>query len=287
MRRTAVVVIPLLILLTGCGAGGDSAGSNTAALSDSADSGAKAAPAAGTQDGTNAQPAVSKSKPVVVPRSLIRTAQLEVRVADVKKAAAAAQQAVEGAGGELAKEELDLQTDNPSATLQLRVPPARLGAMLTQLSRLGDERARQVGTDDVTDQVADLDSRLATQRTSVARVRALLDRATSVADVVRVEAELSRREADLESLQARTRALSGQVSMATITLALTSKATPTVATTVGFRSGLEGGWHAFVAAARVTAATVGALLPFLPLLVASLWGALWWRRRTASGSTPA
>jgi hypothetical protein len=30
----------------------------------------------------------------------------------------------------------------------------------------------------------------------------------------------------------------------------------------------------------VTAATVGALLPFLPLLAAAIWGGLWWRRRT-------
>jgi prepilin signal peptidase PulO-like enzyme (type II secretory pathway) len=32
----------------------------------------------------------------------------------------------------------------------------------------------------------------------------------------------------------------------------------------------------------VTAATVGAALPFLPLLIAAAWIALWWRRRTAT-----
>ena len=282
MRRTAVAAVPLLAVLAAC-----SANSSSSTASDSG--GAKAAPAAADAGAgrVEAQPAVDKAKPVAVPRSLIRTAEIEVRVPDVKKAATEAQQLVEDAGGELADEELDLRTANPTATLQLRVPPARLGRTLSQLSELGDEQGRRLGTEDVTDQVVDLESRLATQRTSVARVRALLDRASSLTDVVRLEAELSRREADLESLQARSRALSGQVAMAEVTLALASKAAPAVATTVGFRSGLEGGWNAFLAAARVTAATVGALLPFLPLLAIAVWGTFWWRRRTASGSTPA
>jgi hypothetical protein len=69
--------------------------------------------------------------------------------------------------------------------------------------------------------------------------------------------------------------------MSEITLHLTNDAAkPEVATTVGFTSGLEGGWRAFSATARVTAATVGALLPFLPLVLIAAAAAFWWRRRT-------
>jgi hypothetical protein len=281
MRRTAVVVLPLIALLAGCSGGGDSGSSSTAAMDSAGDKAAPAgAPAAG---GGAVQPVVDKAKPISVPRSLIRTAELEVRVDNVKKAAAAAERAAESVGGEVSDEELDLHTASPTATLQLRVPPARLSATLTRLSELGDEQSRLLGTDDVTDQVIDLESRLATQRTSVARVRALLDRATSLTDVVRIEAELSRREADLESLQQRARALSGQVDMATITLALTTRdEKPKVAASVGFRSGLEGGWSAFTATARVAGATVGALLPFLPLVAVVIGAALWWRRRVSA-----
>lgn len=278
MRRIAVVV-PMLVLLAGCGGGGSGA---TSAPAGSVGADSKAAPAAAAP-GNVVQPVVGKAQPLVVPRSLIRTAEVQVRVRDVKKAAADAQQVVEAAGGEISDESLDLQATHPTASLQLRVPPTRLGATLTRLSQLGDEQSRRLGTDDVTDQVVDLDSRIATQRTSVARVRALLDRASSLADVVRIEAELSRREADLESLQQRVRALSGQVAMSKITLQLTSQAAkPKPAPAVGFRSGLSGGWEAFTAAARVTAAAVGALLPFLPVLAAALWLALWWRRRAAA-----
>ena len=277
MRRITAV-LPLIVLLAGCSAGGGSA--ETAGSAGSLDAGAKSAavPAARA-----AQPAIDQAKPVAVPRSLIRTADVQLRVRDVKRAAADAEQLVVDAGGQVTDEQLDLQATHPTASMKLQVPPARLTATLNKLAQLGDEQSRRLGTDDVTDQVVDLNSRLATQRTSVARVRALLDRASSLTDVVRVEAELSRREADLESLQARARAVSGQVAMSEVTVQLTTgpkKATP--ATALGFTKGLHSGWDAFMAAARVTAATVGAALPFLPLLIAAAWIALWWRRRTAT-----
>jgi hypothetical protein len=279
MRRI-VIVVPLLVLLAGCSGGGDSGGSSNAMAGSGGDL-AKGAPAAA---GSEVQAAVdSAAKPVAVPRSLIRTAELDVRVSNVKKSAAAAEQLVEAAGGEVSDEQLDLKATHPTASLELQVPPSKLGATLAKLSELGDEQSRQLGTDDVTDQVVDLDSRLATQQSSVDRVRKLLDRAGNLTDVVRIEGELSRREADLESLQARARAISGQVAMSKITLELTSQAAkPKVAPAVGFRSGLDGGWHAFTAAARVTAATIGALLPFLPLIALAIGASLWWRRRTST-----
>ncbi|MDT7536832.1 MAG: hypothetical protein QOI82_417 [Actinomycetota bacterium] len=279
MRRI-VVVVPVLVLLAGCSAGGESGASSSAAMSKS--DGAKRAPVAGLPAAAHAA-VDTAAKPVAVPRSLVRTGALEVRVADVKTSAAAAEQLVADAGGEVVDEQLDLHSAHPTASLTLHVPPPRLARTLSRLSDLGKEQSRQLGTEDVTDQVVDLDSRLATQSSSVVRVRALMDRAHSLTDVVRIESELSRREADLESLQARVRALSGQVAMSEITLQLTTQnAKPKIATTVGFSSGLHGGWRTFTATARVSAATFGALLPFLPLVFAALWGAWWWRRRVSA-----
>lgn len=275
VRRLAAVV-PLLVLLAGCsGTAGESSSSKAAATSD------RAAPAAAMP--VAGKPAVAASRLTPVGRSLVQRAELDVRVDDIRQAATAAQRAVEDVGGAVTDEQLDLQTSTAQASLQLQVPPARLSAVLDRLAGLGREQSRRLGTDDVTEQVIDLDSRLATQRASVARVRALLDQASGLGQVVQLEGELSRREADLESLQARQRALAGQVAMAEVTLRLTTgpkAARPAAA--VGFSKGLHGGWRAFTAAARVTAATVGALLPFLPLLVAGGWLALWRRRRTTT-----
>jgi hypothetical protein len=129
----------------------------------------------------------------------------------------------------------------------------------------------------VTEQVADVDSRLASMKASIARVRTLLSRANSVGDLVSVEGELTRREADLESLEARQRALSGQVALATVTVHLLARQAPLAATAPArhtFRSGLVGGWHAFTATVNWTLAALGALLPFLLLALIALVG---WR----------
>ena len=106
------------------------------------------------------------------------------------------------------------------ATLVLKVPPEKMDAMLDQLGRLGREQSRSSSTQDVTQDVADVDARVASMQASIARVRAILSRAERIGDVVSVEGELSRRTTDLESLQARQRALAGQVNYATITLQL-------------------------------------------------------------------
>jgi hypothetical protein len=265
MHRVTLVV-PLLVLLAGCSAGGESAGSSTKAAS--TDAGA----------GVAARPVVQRGAPALLPRSVVRTAQLDVRVADVKRAATSAERIVLGAGGVVAGEQLD----RGGASLQLQVPPNALTATLGQLAGLGHEQSRRLGTEDVTEQVVDLESRLATQRRSVARVRALLDQATNLTDVVRLESELSKREADLESVEARRRTLSGSVSMATVTLSLHADARHDPVAAVGFSDGLRGGWRAFTATARVTAATLGAVLPFLPLVLVGGWIVLRLRRRSAA-----
>lgn len=131
----------------------------------------------------------------------------------------------------------------------------------------------------VGEQLVDLQSRLATQRASVERVRALLAEATSLTDVVQVEAELTRRTADLESLQARLAALTEQVDLSSVTLRLTAKRGVVAGSgPLGFRDGVQKGWAALLAVGRVTAVATGVLLPFTPLLVALLL--LLWRVRT-------
>lgn len=118
---------------------------------------------------------------------------------------------------------------------------------------------------DVTDQVVDVESRVTSQRASVARVRELMDKATKLSDVVALEGELSTRESDLEALLAQQASLKDRTSLATITLSLTE--TPVKPAghkdeDPGFTDAVAGGWGAFVTMLRWLAVAVGAVLPF-------------------------
>lgn len=267
MRRTAAV-LSLLVLLAGCSSGSV----DTASSGDAGDAGGAMAAAPDAHVKEASLPRVAP-----LPRSVVRTAELHVVVVDVRAAADRAEDLVRAAVGEVGSEDLDLAVEQPTADLLLLVPAAGLDPMLDRLAALGTQQSRKLASEDVTEQVVDLESRLATQRRSVARVRDLLARASSLSDVVRLEGELSKRQADLESLQARLRALSGQVALSRVTLRLTTATETAVAADVGFRSGLRGGWSALLATARIGAATVGALLPFLPLL--AIGGFVAWRMR--------
>ena len=120
---------------------------------------------------------------------------------------------------------------------------------VAHLAALGDERDRRARHEDVTDQVVDLESRLATQRASVARVRALLDGAEPRrrgAD--RGRADPAHRRPRVAAGPARR--ARGQVELSTITRAAwsaTRRPEPRRPGPRGFTDGLAAGWEALVA----------------------------------------
>lgn len=291
MRRPAAALLaPLLVLvLAGCSA--DSSDESATGMSGAAPvaGGAAEAPGDGGSSGSTGGTtggaggsAADRGRVSAVLRAVVRTATLVVEVEDVRKAADSARTLAQGAGGELAGEQSTAGADDARSVLTLRVPGTTLDATVDKLAALGDERERAVTSADVTEELVDLDSRVATQRASVARVRALLERASGLGDVVKIEGELAKREAELESLTARMRAVEDRVAMSTVTLTLVGDGTALPSDPeeqLGFTGGLRNGWDAFTSTARVVAATAGALLPFLPFVLLAAWAARRWTTR--------
>jgi hypothetical protein len=226
----------------------------------------------------------ANAPPAALGRSVVSTANVTVRTDDIAAAREQAAAAVEAAGGYVYAEQGQFG-DRPSVTVTLKVPPERFRSVLAALGKLGTVASQDVSTDDVTEQVIDLDSRMASAEVSVGRVRGFLDRATNVLEISTFESELLRRETDLEKLRGQKRALDGRVDLATIVLTV-QPPTAVVATAAepshrpGFIDGLAAGWRAFVNTLTVVLVVLGALLPFVPIVAAVLAGAWWWRRRT-------
>jgi hypothetical protein len=196
------------------------------------------------------------------------------------------------AGGEVDADDRS-SGSSPSATLVLRVPPEELSAVLHQLAGLGRSTARHLSTQDVTAKVADVESRVASARREIARLRELYQHAVKISDVITIEGELSERESDLESLEAQQRALTAETSLATVTLTLSRAAAPAPPKPpaehhrTGFVGGLASGWDAFTGAAAAFATAIGAVLPFAVLLVVlALAGRLLWARLRPARPAP-
>ncbi|WP_103536155.1 DUF4349 domain-containing protein [Streptomyces sp. SM11] len=299
--RAALVAgaLGLLLAVGGCGASGDASDSGARAADGKsapregfADEDGAAASSAEKQTDGKAAGKKAAPKPGAAGTHVIRTATLSVEVKSVPKAVAAARGAAEGAGGLVATENTERLDDTyESSHLVLRVPQDRFQEVLRELSGSGKLLSRTSNAKDVTDQVVDVDSRIATQRASVARVRELMDKAERISDVVALEGELSSRQSDLESLLAQQASLKDRTSLATITLDLTPPDAPgrdaEKEDDPGFLDALGGGWDAFVTMLRWIAVAFGATFPFLltGALALLVWRVL--RARRAARRVPA
>jgi hypothetical protein len=241
-------------------------------------------PAAGDKAGAPAQQPGVPAQFTIDSRSMIFTGAVTVRVTDVERAAADASSLATAAGGFVGGDDRTSAKDRSQARMTLRVPSARFSSVVDGIAKLGKEESRQLSTEDVTDQVTDVDARIATGQAGVDRVRDLVAKAASISEIVSLESELSRREADLESLKSRKRKLDDQTTLSTITAVLlgpeaAAKPAPKRHET-GFLAGLKSGWHSFAASMGVLATVVGALLPWLVALAVPVAVVLWWVRRT-------
>ncbi|WP_037854309.1 DUF4349 domain-containing protein [Streptomyces sp. NRRL F-2799] len=268
-RILAGVLLAASLALAGCS---ESGGGDSKASSADAPTAAPGAGGGAAEDGKSA-----RRSPRLAP-SVIRTASLEVEVRDVPGALAKARRVTEDAGGYVGEESTDRDDDGSGRTrVVLRVPSERYEEVLGSLQGTGKLLRRTARAQDVTDQVVDVDSRIKSQRASVARVRELMDRAEKLTDVVALEGELSSREADLEALLSQQASLKDRTGLATITLSLAARgAHPSAGDdTPGFLDALSGGWHAFLTMLRWIALVVGAVLPFAALLALLVF---LWRR---------
>lgn len=202
-----------------------------------------------------------------------------MRVKDVPKALDEARTTTENAGGFVGNESTSRDGQGHERTrVVLRVPSDKYDEVLADLEGAGKLLERTAKAQDVTDQVVDVESRIASQRASVARVRELMDRATKLSDVVQLEGELSTRESDLEALLAQQASLKDRTSLATITLSLSQTPVAKAAAkddSPGFVDAVAGGWHVFVTMLRWIALALGAVLPFAAVVALAL--VLWLR----------
>jgi len=200
-------------------------------------------------------------------RQVIHQAELTVRTNDVEEAASEATRIVEDASGYVDSQDADLE-GTPHVTLVLKVPPPEYRRALASLEALGDVTSRSERTEDVTQQVVDLEARIEAARSSTSRLRELLEGSGSLDDIVKLERELATREADLDSLVAIAASLEAQVDYATIALridrpAKTASSGEPSEKIPGFLRGLKTGWGAFVNVALGIVTAFGFLLPFL------------------------
>jgi hypothetical protein len=290
-------------LLAGCSAtSASSAASGSAVAAPTAEALAPGAGAPGSRAAASSatgQPANAGTTARLAPASdIIYTAQLTVRAANVSSAAARAAQITEGVGGYVSNETTSADPDHPSqaiATVQLKIPVVSYPAILGQLAGgLGTQLSLQEQAQDVTQQVADVNSQVTSDQAAIVQLRALLSHAGSVGDLLNVQNQINNQESALEAMQAQQRALSHETSYATVTLTILgpkakpvphrTKAPPSLA------GGLGAGWHALKVSLSWALAFLGAIAPFAAIVAIAgyaIYRARRWMLRRRPAPRPA
>jgi hypothetical protein len=218
---------------------------------------------------------------------------MRLRTHDVTRAADAIVALAYPAGGRVDGDDRAVHGSTRTATLVLRVPGDALNQIISRVDAQGTELSRSVHGQDVTAQKADITARTAALQTSVDRLRNLMSHSGSINSLVSLEGQLTQRESELESMQAQQRALADTISLATLTVRLstTPKHTPAKppAKAAGLGAAFGSGWHALTSTASWLVKIVGYSLPItaVVLLIAGLFAFAWRRWRRSAGAESA
>ncbi len=237
-RTLLTVAVAVLVVLAGCasfgGTGGDAAQAGGdgggEALSESRDSGGGDggdgdggdAQSAGGGDG-DGQAAVS-GQPRQVDRKIIRTGTVELRVDDHDSARSAIADRARNLGGYVSGSGSTQHTrDNESWTtgyVVVRVPSDRFSDVLSHARDRGAVLNEGTQTEDVTDQLVDLEARLTNLEQRRDRLRSFYDQANTTSELLRIEEQLSSVQSEIEQLEAQKRSLEDRVAFATLRVEL-------------------------------------------------------------------
>jgi hypothetical protein len=303
----AAILLAGCLLLTACGSNSSTSSPSTAsapgalsraehqnAAAGSAFSGPVAAPAGHPAAGANAASNSASGSSAALTaglspanQSIVYTASIELRAANVGAVARRITGLVESAGGYISAETSGSARSaraGQTIDITLKVPVPAYEAVLGQLSSpaLGTQLSMHQQATDVTQDVANVSSLVTSEQAAITALDGLLQRAASVSDLLQVQQQISADESTLNSLQAQQRALNDETSYATVSMTLVPPphvVPPKKPAGHSFLTGLRSGWRALRHATGWLATALGTVLPFLVILVVLAAGGYAGRRR--------
>lgn len=233
-------------------------------------------------------------------RDIITSVELTMSTSNVRSTADDVRRLAESNGAAVFSSEVSLGDDQPDGSVPgggqivIRVVPAQLDGLVSALDGAGTVTRLSQDSQDVTDQLVDLEIRIRQIETSIERLEILLDDAAELDDVFEIERELTSRVIELEQLRASERNTENLVSLATLTVQIEYR-TPDAIDDIGtgddgIADAFSDGWGAFVGAIFAIGYALAVSAPFLVTaltIVALVWFAV--RRRgervTGGGDT--
>jgi hypothetical protein len=207
----------------------------------------------GGSNGTASAPPEAKSDELASAGRLIAyQVTMTIEVKEFESANNKLRKIMDAEGGYIANSDFIETPNQPKrASLVLRVPAVKLAIILAQVRELGRVKEEHMNSEEVTEQVVDLEARLKNARATEQRLIDVLNNRTGkVGDILQVEQEISRTRENIERMEAQREGVVKRVEMATVTLTLAEEfkaelQTAPVGTLTQLWNAIVDGWDNF------------------------------------------
>ncbi len=216
MKRALSILLSILLLfslLTGCGAGSETAADNSKIEY------SYEMPAEAVSDGSASLTSGSSLTAVSSDRKLIKTVHLTAETEDYDALLTGLDQQITELGGYVESRETDTYRRR-SCAMTVRVPADSLDGFVEHVSANANVTSSTETADDVTLEYVDTEAKVTALETEQERLLELLANAESLSDILEIEARLSDVTYELERYASQLRTLANQVDYATVYLNL-------------------------------------------------------------------
>lgn len=210
---------------------------------------------------------------------IIRTGNATIKVDSLEPAVARLRLLAASVGGYVGNTSMQTGSDQlRSASVEIKVPAARWGQLVSGLKPIGTLESVQESAQDVGEEFVDVQARVANAKRLEARLIDLLaNRTGKLSDALQVERELARVREEIERYEGRIRYLRAQTSMSTMTVVV-HEPLPVLGSHPGdnpIAQAFRDAWRIFVGVIAFLISSLGIIIP-LGILA---WVAWRFRRR--------
>ncbi|WP_411968607.1 DUF4349 domain-containing protein [Haloferax sp. YSSS75] len=218
-KRLRLLAVALLVVLAGCTGGASMGGGDGG--------GESVSMSADVTSGEEVEQAGGDELPQVQQRAIIKNGRLVLTVEEFNTSRDEVEATAESYGGYVSdsNERVVRQSGGTyrAGELVVRVPSENFSAFVSETKTLGEVEHVDTSSEDVTDQLVDIEARLSNLRAQRDRLRELYEDANTTQDVLAVERRLTEVQTEIERLEARQASLEERAALSTVRVSLSER----------------------------------------------------------------
>ena len=153
-------------------------------------------------------------------RYLIRTARVALEVENLTSTSSTISTHIQEVNGYIDR---NTRWNEKETSIGARIPEKEFDEFIENLSRYGTVTSKTISTEDITEELVDVDARLKNLLSLRKRLRELLAQAKKLSEILEIEKELARVQTEIDSIEARKSKLMGRVNYSEVNIHLEQK----------------------------------------------------------------